>query len=261
MSIRGLVGLVCVLGLAALSACDTTEPIRRASGLPTEPPRVLLVGDSILFQPTPTIIDLLDGLGVRTHGAAVSGSGLLTGEIDWQARAEQLIDEIRPDVVLVLFVGNYPPNHPDDAGYERDGKLPVDPTGRAIEADTPEFFTAWQDAADALTSTLASRGARVYWVEPPPMLEWDPLHRADVLYAGYRQLGADHEAVGYVSPRSWLAGPAGEWISEIAACGGYHKLRTSDTVHFTDDGARRYGHALARLLSADQGWGSIPEPC
>lgn len=263
---RGLVAVFVASGTLALGACEAVDPVQSTVSQAARPPRVLLVGDSILAQPARTITDQLDALGVQTYAAAVSGSGLLTGAVDWQARANRLVAQMQPDVVIALFVGNYPENTPADPLYDDLGPLPVDEAGTPIAADTPQFFDAWQDAAETLSGTLASRGAQVYWVEPPPMIEFEMLElaelaRADELYAGYRQLDQTQPSVEYLSPRASVAGPAGEWISKSVACGTLEHLRAPDTVHFTTAGAYRYGQTLAGLLAAAQGWGTIAELC
>src|SRR5262249_33785598 len=88
---------------------------------------VLLIGDSLMDQAAPGVAAALPGSSVVDE--AVPGSGLLDGSVDWFARAEALVERYRPDVVMVSFVGNY------------------DASKGTLVADTPEYYTAWADAA------------------------------------------------------------------------------------------------------------------
>lgn len=219
---------------AFLSPCGT---VVHAEG-PTRV-RLLLIGDSIMAQPSCDLAAVLAPLGVETHMHAVSGSGLLTGAVNWPRTTERLVAAVDPDVVLAIFVGNYVPP-------------PVlDFAGNPIEADTAAFFDLWRARASEVSRLVQDAGAKLFWVEPPPMLS----DRAARLYDGYRTLGDGTLPSGRV-----FGGDAGQWVDTKPACGD-GPLRTSDSVHLTDLGIQVFARAIAHDLSVAIGLPPVPPPC
>jgi hypothetical protein len=206
--------------------------------------RVALIGDSIMEQASCSIADSLSDVGIQTSRHAVSGSGMLTGYVDWIARTREILQAEKPDVVVAIFVGNYFPPPVRDA------------KGTIIEVGTPAFYRAWQDKARLLSAEVHAAHARMYWVEPPPIV--DPiLGHADRLFAGYRKIAGDH----FLSSGRALAGPHGTEVQSKLTCGKRRVVRDSDRVHLTDDGARIYGQQIAHDFTADLGILTTPRPC
>ena len=206
--------------------------------------RVALIGDSIMDQASCSIAESLRDVGIQTSRHAESGSGMLTGFVDWIARTRQILQTEKPDVVIAIFVGNYFPPPVRDA------------KGALIEAGTPAFFRAWQEKARLLSAEVHAANARMYWVQPPPIV--DPvLGHADRLFAGYRTIAGDH----FLSSGRALAGPHGTEVESKNTCGKRRAIRNTDRVHLTDDGARIYGQQIAHDLTADLGILVAPRPC
>src|SRR4029078_2132492 len=88
---------------------------------------------------------------------AVAGTGLLTGAVDWVAETRHIMITERPDVVVAIFVGNYPSPPMRDA------------RGSVIVADSPAVFAAWQHTGELLSKVVRSFHAPMYWVRPPPI--------------------------------------------------------------------------------------------
>lgn len=202
--------------------------------------RVLLIGDSIMVQAGCAVANGLAGIGIETHLAAVGGSGLLSGAVDWQAKTNELLETIKPDAVIAIFVGNYFAPVPDASGH-------------TIKADTPEFFAAWQKAAVALSAEVIFHGAAMYWVSPPPT----GTPRAATLANGYRMIPGTH----FLNSGKALAGPNGAFESDKKTCGKATTVRFPDGVHLTDDGGRIYGETIAHDFSAQRGLLTAPKPC
>jgi hypothetical protein len=205
--------------------------------------RVMLIGDSIMEQSSCAIAASLSGLGVRTYRNAIGGTGLLGGPGDWVESTKQLLATEHPDVVLVIFVGNYL-------------SQATDATGKRIVIDTPEFFTAWQQRAEALSKVVRASGAKLYWVSPPP-IALPPLSHAQRLFDGYKTIPGDHTLDAGAS----LAGDNGKEVTATITCGSRRTIRTMDGTHLTADGARIYGQTIAHQLSADLGVLTSPRPC
>jgi hypothetical protein len=205
--------------------------------------RVMLIGDSIMDQSSCAIAGSLAGLGVETSRNAIGGTGLLGGPGDWVVSTEQLLTAEHPDVVLAIFVGNYL-------------SQATDASGRRIVIDTPEFFAAWQQRAEALSKVVRESGAKLYWVSPPP-IALPPLSHAQRLFEGYRTIGGDH----FLDAGASLASDDGKEVTATITCGRRRTVRTVDGTHLTADGARIYGQTIAHQLSADLGVLTAPKPC
>lgn len=205
--------------------------------------RALLVGDSIMVQASCAVADQLADVGITTSRAAVSGSGLLAG-MDWVATVRTLVAREHPDVVLVIFVGNYlgPPAH--------------DAQGREIVKDSPEYLSAWQARAEAFSRAVHRGGARLYWVSPPPMA-FPPFLTARKLYEGYARIPGDHT----IDAGPSLGDANGGAVGQKQTCGRQMVIRAEDTAHLTDDGARIYGQTIAHDLTAQLGLLTTPKPC
>jgi hypothetical protein len=203
--------------------------------------RVLLIGDSIMEQAGCSVARGLAGVGIETHLAAVSGSGLLSGSVDWQAKTNELLETIKPDAVIATFVGNYV-------------TPALDAAGNVIKVDTPAFFDAWQRRAGALSAEVRAHGAAMYWVSLPPILK---LPWAARIANAYRKIPDTH----FLNSGKVLAGPGGTYVIEKKTCGKTTALRAHDGIHLTEDGGRIYGETIARDFSSQHGLFTPPKPC
>lgn len=98
---------------------------------------------------------LAENVIVRVEGHP--GSGLLTPEkYDWQRRFDKMLAEFDPEVLVALFVGNYPTECPYVVG----------PDGWSILPDSPEFHQAWRHAAAQVTERAVTT-RRLYVVDHP----------------------------------------------------------------------------------------------
>lgn len=208
--------------------------------------RVALVGDSLMFEPSCTIAASLSKIGITTSRHAISGSGLLTNTPDWMDRIRVIMAAEHPDVVVAVFAGNYGLGPPART-----------PTGAAIGADTPEFFSAWQAQAEAFSAVVRSGGAEFYWVSPPPIAVPPFAGRADRLFEGYRTIDEDK----VLTSGSVLGDNNRGFVAVKTTCGGEKEVRTVDGVHLTDDGARIYGQQIAHDLTGTLGLLTAPRPC
>lgn len=202
--------------------------------------RVLLAGDSILRQTGPALDDAY-GWNVEIDNEAQNNSGLLTpGYVDWVKRLERLVAEDDPDVIVLLFIGNY-----------TDTDHWVDEDGNPVLRNTPEFFEAWSQQADRVMEVLEASDADVYWVLPPPELS----EQNQATTVGVRQVYADlaerWPRITLIDANEALAGPNGEYLASITnRHGEVVPLRVPDTVHLTEAGARRLARTIKQ--SVDQ---------
>jgi hypothetical protein len=206
---------------------------------------VLLIGDSIMAGTGGYVeaqIEAQPGIGrVRTRVEAVPGTGLLTPRLyDWQARARELIDTYHPEVVVVLFIGNY-----------SDTDLWVGADGKPVPNDYgPDFFREWEAQAVELTETLRRDGAQVDWVLPPPLYGDEGEHRATGMTDTYRRLQNRIPEVTLIDARPGLGGTNGEFVMRRTGVDGREaKVRADDTVHLTPAGGRLLAREIAQVVA------------
>ena len=191
------------------------------------PKRVLLVGDSIMSQAAPTVQRRVgDEADVRNE--SVSGSGLLSpGYVDWTNQLGRLLDRFDPDVVVLLFVGNY------DLGT---GSTFTTAQGDVIGSrQDPAFFRAWQAQAQRMTDQAEEAGADVVWVLPPPMRDREDQTVVEGLRTVYEDLGTTT-----IDADDALADDDGGFVAD---------LRLPDGVHLAPAGARQLGDLIADQVS------------
>ena len=207
--------------------------------------RVLLIGDSIMVQASCPLADSLAGEGVQTSRQAVSGSGLLTGSVDWPKLLPIMLRADHPNAVVAVFVGNYlgPPLR--------------NPDGTAVADGSPEFFALWQRTAALLSQQVQASGATMYWVSPPP-ISAPVLDHAQQLFDGYTAI----PGVRILNAGPVLAAPGGKETLAVRTCGKSEVVRAwPDGIHLTDQGARIYGEEIAHLLTDQTGLLVSPKPC
>jgi hypothetical protein len=209
-----------------------------------EPPvRVLLVGDSIMNQAGAFLEEAIEADGdvgeVEIRNEGRNGTGLLTpGVYDWQANAPQMIEEYQPDVVVVLFVGNYT----SEDLWVSEGGVPV-------EGYTDPWFAEWETEARALQATLISSGADIYWVNPPPMMEEEGLRRVTQFRLIHRRIAEDFTDTVLIDGTDVLSDDEGNYAFELPGEDGViEQVRSLDSVHLTPAGARLLADEIARQI-------------
>ena len=207
--------------------------------------RVALIGDSIMDQASCSVAASLANLGIETGRYAVPGSGLLTGSVNWLSQTQQILRLEHPDVVVAIFVGNYP------------GPPIQTAAGQPVAVDSPAFFDAWQQRAEQLSAEVRAAGAQMFSVSPPP-ISLPPLGHAQRLFDGYRLIRGDH----FLNSGTILAGPNGSDVMTKLTCEHVRIVRSVvEAVHLSNDGARIYGQQIAHDLAAQLGLLTTPKPC
>ena len=195
---------------------------------------VLLVGDSILRQTGPALDSELSW-PEEVDNEAVNGSGLLTPSVfDWEAELPAML-ESDPDVVVVLFIGNY-----------TDTDLATTADGTPIGLGTPAFFEAWGAASARVASTLIDAGVEVRWVLPPPVLDPRLQQVVDGIRQQYAAVAERHPEIVLVDSYEVLADDGGGFLAQVDEDGETVTVRAGDGVHLEQGGAER----LAQLIAA-----------
>jgi hypothetical protein len=197
--------------------------------------KVLLIGDSIMQSAGPAATADLSREGYQVQVQAYFGTGLLDTRFDWLGKMRQLVDQFRPDIVVVEFVGNY-------GGFG---------SRRGISDMSPQFYAAWATAAQQATDILASRHAQVYWVLGPPAGR--PALQAKITALGTIYLGL-HAAASparhplFVNEVKPFTDAQGRYLASIPADGAPVPLRLPDGLHLAAAGTQRFADAITATL-------------
>jgi hypothetical protein len=190
---------------------------------------VLLVGDSIM-RSTGTALAHQLGAPWRVHNEGVNGSGLLTpGLFPWPRHLAASLNRFDPDVVVMLFIGNYT-SDPAQKWIGADGR-------QVPDIYSPAFAPEWGRQAERFVTQMIDSGAGVVLVLPPPMFSARLQIVIDRLRAQYRALAARHPEVILADATTAVGGPNGEWVAtRPTASGGSAPVRVADTVHLAAHG-------------------------
>jgi len=192
---------------------------------PTEPLRVLLVGDSYMYDAQPGIDAALEATGVIdvVEGARL-GFGL--SNEDWEVTLQDLVDEHRPDLVAAMWARF-------DVVW--------------LESNDVDDYVARLDRAIEI---LSSDGAVVGFFGLAPSLtagvDQEPVDRSiNQIFAALPERFPG--TAFYVDPDPIVA-PDGEPDRRITTPEGTLLVRKVDVSHFCSDGAARYGLAFTELV-------------
>ena len=201
--------------------------------------KVLLIGDSIMQQAGPAATGDLSREGYQAQVQAYFGTGLLDTRFDWLGKMRQLVDQYRPDIVVVEFVGNY-------GGF---GTRP------GISEMSPQFYAAWATAAQQATDILTSRHAQVYWVLGPAMGKTALQARATALgriYLGLQAPASPARHPLFVDEVKPFTDAQGQYIAwTVVGDGPPVPLRLPDGLHLAPPaGTQRFADAITATLPA-----------
>jgi hypothetical protein len=217
----------------------TPVPVSAPTGAPAAATvqDVLLVGDSIMKSPGPALAHQL-GAPWRVHNEGVNGSGLLTpGVFPWPRHLPASLNRFGPDVVVMLFIGNYTAD-PAQKWVGADGRRVPDIYARS-------FAREWGRQAERFVTQMISTGAEVVLVLPPPMISARVQTVTDRLRAEYQAIAAQHPEVTLVDAATAVGGPDGEWVAtRPTAAGTLAPVRVADTVHLADHGQALVAHEI-----------------
>lgn len=229
-------------------------------------PRVLIIGDSLIRQPSIMVAIGSLPANATTLIQAVNTSGLVSGPTHWDQRASTLIGEFDPDIVLIGFVGNFaPPYWPGYSPPGAEGSAEYNDWIKTTQAST-DFVDRYTKEAQKLTGLFQLAGVKVYLVEPPP---FPPAYGTpsvpDKLWARWKtEIPEDKPDTKLLSARSSISTAQGKWLRYKTFCNTTYEIRSYDWdggVHLTADGAGTYGRALVRALAAEEGWPQIGSQC
>ena len=207
-----------------LVAVPETLPVLRTPTA-SEPLRVLLVGDSYMYDAQPGIVAALEATGVIDviEGA---GFGFSLALEDWEVTLQELVDEHRPDLVAAMWARF-------DIVW--------------LESNDVADYAVRLDRA---TEILSSNGAAVGYFGIAPSLTVgvnpEPIDRSiNQIFAAVPER---FPGTAFYVDSDPIVAPDGEPVRRITTPEGTLLVRKVDVSHFCSDGAARYGLAFTELL-------------
>lgn len=211
---RALAGLLVVCAVLGGLATSAGAVVRKPHSGPI---RVLLIGDSLTVSYQQRAAELL-GAGYAVTGAGVGSSGLLDADVCKGRRAQALVAQSDPDVVVVEYTGNYAV------------RLPV-----CWPAMQPKQFLAkWKQSANQTRNQSRRKGARVLFMLVPSSTR-----------AGYEasvpQLNTVYRGItGVTLVDAWTAFGGATYDSS---------LHTSDGLHLSPAGVERMAQTVVAKVT------------
>lgn len=234
-----LSGALFGLSLAALAPqAASANGVPGGQTLTPDTQQVLLVGDSIMRQTGPALTSQL-GEDYTVHNEGVNGSGLLTPDLfDWAGRLELDLALTDPDVVVMLFIGNYTAD-PAEYWITAEGEV-------ICSVNDPYFAEAWGRQVDAAMRTIAESGAEVVLVLPPPMAAAQLQAVVDALRDEYERIADEWDFVTLADATDAVGGDHGEWVAGLpSGDGSVRPVRVADSVHLAEYGQHLVAHEIA----------------
>lgn len=166
----------------------------------------------------------------------MKGAGILDTQINWLAKARQLIDDEDPSVVVVEYVGN----------YAQFGGI------KGISVYTGPFYRLWGEASQRLEDILSARGAAVYWVIGPPVapkVAEEGIETFDKIYEHLRAPNTLSGRVPLIDVTPEVTGGTGHYVEFLPGPNGTEEeIREPDGVHFTGVGSALFSNAIVSAL-------------
>ena len=215
-----------------------------AAGAQAAPQRVLIVGDSMMQIPAHSLeLALSRKPEVQTKAFTRIGSGLARLDVfDWLAQMRTLVDEFKPDTVLVFLGAN-------DHQAMKTGESVIQPGDAAWEA---EYARRVGEAMDILG---AGKGARILWLQLPDMKEETNREDADLMNRIFTSEAAKH-GVTFFETRPVLSRTPGKFAPYVIQANGMPlRVRSSDNIHLSREGADLLAAAVIASL-----WKETPNP-
>ena len=205
-----------------------------------KPRVVVLVGDSMMAVGLGNMLlrQTADNENVRVIKAFRSGTGLARPDVfDWMQEYPAMIGSEKPDAVVVAIGAN------DGQGIVDDGK--------ALPFGSDAWVKTYQQRTTDFLDMLTQNGAHVVWVGLPPMRSGAYNEKtAEINRIAYSAVSRNAQATWW-NPQPYIGDGAGGFREmETTADGKTTRLRATDGIHLSDDGAALLTPALMEWLNA-----------
>jgi hypothetical protein len=214
-------------------------------------PRVVaLAGDSMMAVglSAQLLREAANDKNLRIVKAFRSGTGLARPEVfDWMQQYPAMIGAEKPDVVLVAIGAN------DGQGFVVDGKV--------LPYGSDRWRAVYQQRVDSYLSMLEASGAQVVWMGLPPMRIPVYNEKIDTLNRIAYTVVSQHPRAAWLNLGAVVGDGAGGFREfESTPAGKQLRLRASDGIHLSDEGAGLLTPQLLRWLDPPPAAPAAPAP-
>lgn len=244
---HSLVALLAAVALAVSAGCDPDEPASTATTAPPEPTstaptttttapppkpgRIIVAGDSVIFDAAPALGSLLGAERAEVVGLVAPALTRPAMRALLASRAAEA-----PTDLVVVMVGIW------ERAY-------LSPTGAAL--GDPGWEEAYvTEVLEPVRGSLAGTGAHLLLLRPPPMRDTRTEQDLTALGAIWQRYAATHpDTVTYADTAGWFDGPGFKDLLPDPMTGELARARRVDGTHLCETGARRLAAGIESLLA------------
>lgn len=212
-------------------AVHTQGPIRKPTG--TNKLRVVVIGDSLASGLGVYLERVLKPSLVRVSRQGRISTGLARPDyFDWPAALSEIVDNFRPDLVVVMLGEN------DNQALRNPGGREQTPVG------TFDWPAAYGDRVEDFMRLATSRGARVVWAGLPIVSDrgrWAILERQNEAFEAAADAVDD---VAYLDTWDLFAAPDGGYTAYFRDDDTVELVREADGLHFNATGYELLARAV-----------------
>lgn len=203
--------------------------------------RMVIVGD-VLARGLGAGLERLTELDPRFEVVSRNNesSGLARPEVyDWPTTLPKILNEGNFDAVIVFLGTN--------------DRQPIRVGEARVEFGTPQWAAAYRIKTDSLIRRIEAAGAKVYWVNLPPMA--NPEFNGDMrLIASIHRERVTKEEGQYLDFNGDLSNPDGSYMeSDKDEKGNNRRLRNRDGVSFSRNGNNMLGELVMSSIRTREG--------
>jgi hypothetical protein len=220
--------------------------------LPTAPagrPRVIaLTGDSMMTVGISAVLlrETANRKDLQIVKAFRSGTGLARPEVfNWMNQYPAMLNSNQPDIVIVAIGAN------DTQGFVENGEV--------LKFGTDKWVEVYRRRLSSFLDMLVAKGAHVVWIGLPPMkLEGYNEKITAINRIAYTEVSERPQA-SWFNSTPYVADATGRFREfGTSADGKTIRVRASDGIHLSDDGAALLTGELMRWIDAQPKRGSLP---
>lgn len=206
-------------------------PIRKPTG--TNKLRVVVIGDSLASGLGVYLERVLKPSLVRVSRQGRISTGLARPDyFDWPAALSEIVNNFRPDLIVVML-------------GENDNQALRDPAGgEQTPVGTFDWPAAYGERVERFMRLATSKGARVVWAGLPIVSDrgrWGILQRQNDVF----ESAADRvDDVAYLDTWGMFAAPDGGYTAYLREDGTVELVRESDGLHFNATGYELLARAI-----------------
>jgi len=204
--------------------------------------KILIVGDSMIvegFGPRlENDLSVYSDLEVKRRGKY--STGLNRRDVfDWNKYSLDLIEEFKPEVLIVMFGAN-------------DSQNILDNLGQPCRVSDPEWDEVYTRRAEEYIALISPRVEKIYWVGQPAAREPVFSGRLKHLDEIYEREALKWNNIKYISTWERFTTAEGKYQAIVADDGGLRqRVKTDDGIHLTYHGSKIMSQLVIGELKQD----------